>query len=78
MEQRLRLGKVMDKRAVGSFVLVLLLGCPSLAFAYIGPGLGAGAVGAVLGILAGVLMLVIGVVWYPLKRLVKFLRRKKP
>jgi len=49
-----------------------------LAFAYIGPGLGAGAVGAVLAILAGVLMLVVGVLWYPLKRLIKFLRRKKP
>ncbi len=68
----------MNKRVVGSVVLVLLLGCPSLAFAYIGPGLGAGAVGAVLAILAGVLMLVVGVLWYPLKRLIKFLRRKKP
>ena len=67
----------MNKRVVGSVVLVLLLGCPSLAFAYIGPGLGAGAVGAVLAILAGVLMLVVGVLWYPLKRLIKFLRRKK-
>jgi hypothetical protein len=69
---------MMNKRVVGSIVLVLLPGCPSLAFAYIGPGLGAGAVGAVLAILASVLMLVVGVLWYPLKRLIKFLRRKKP
>lgn len=49
---------------------------PAVASAYIGPGLGAGAIEAVLGILAGLLMLVAGVVWYPLKRLIRRLRSR--
>lgn len=47
------------------------------AAAYIGPGLGTGAIAAVLGILAAILMLIVGVFWYPLKRLVKKMRSKK-
>lgn len=48
----------------------------STALAYIGPGLGSGVVAAVLGIVAGLVMLVIGVVWYPLKRLIRKIKRK--
>lgn len=50
---------------------------PSLAFAYIGPGLGSGAIAVVLGIVFGFLMLVVGVVWYPIKRLIRRLRGRK-
>ena len=50
---------------------------PATAQAYVGPGMGAGAVAAVLGVLAGLLMLVVGVVWYPLKKLARRLRNKK-
>ena len=57
--------------------LLALLLTPSLAFAYIGPGLGAGAIAAVLGILGGVALLVVGVLWYPLKRLIQYFRNKK-
>ena len=67
----------MGKRDLGGVVVVALLDLPSLAFAYIGPGMGAGAISAVLAILAGLLMLVLGVVWYPLKRMIKFFRRPK-
>lgn len=47
------------------------------AAAYIGPGLGTGTIAAVLGILAGILMLVVGALWYPLKRLVRKMRSKE-
>ena len=50
---------------------------PVPALAYVGPGLGAGVVASILGILAGLAMLVVGVVWYPLKRLFQRLRSKK-
>jgi hypothetical protein len=56
---------------------LLALACPLQASAYVGPGLGAGMVAAVLGVVAGLLMLVVGVVWYPIKRLVKRFRAKK-
>ena len=47
------------------------------ALAYVGPGMGAGTVAAVLGVLGGILMLIVGVVWYPLKRLVRRIRERK-
>ncbi len=45
--------------------------------AYVGPGLGASAVAAALGVLLGLLMLVVGVVWYPIKQLIRWVRSKK-
>lgn len=47
------------------------------ASAYIGPGLGSGAIVAVLGTLFGLLLLIVGVVWYPLKKLIRRLWPKK-
>ena len=35
--------------------------------AYVGPGLGAGAIAAVIGILAGFFLLILGFLWYPLQ-----------
>ena len=55
--------------------LALIALAPLTAQAYIGPGMGAGVVATVLGILAGVLMLIVGIVWYPIKKLYKWLRR---
>lgn len=40
-------------------------------YAYVGPGLGLGVIGAVIGIVVAVLLSIIGIVWYPLKRLYK-------
>jgi len=54
-----------------------LLGHSSLALAYVGPGLGVGVIATVLGIASGLLMLLVGVIWYPLKKLVRRLRSKK-
>jgi hypothetical protein len=59
------------------FFAVCVLAYPPLALAYIGPGLGSGAMAAVLGAVLGLLMLVVGVVWYPIKRLIRRLRSKK-
>jgi hypothetical protein len=47
---------------------------PSLAHAYLGPGLGAGTIAVVLGVLASVFLAIIGIIWYPIKRIFK---RKK-
>lgn len=59
------------------FLAILLLTYSSVASAYIGPGLGAGAVTVVLGIVSGLLMLIVGIVWYPLKKLIRRFRSKK-
>ncbi len=54
-----------------------LLFYPLVASAYIGPGLGVGAVATVLGILAGLLMLMVGIIYYPIKRLIRYFKSKK-
>jgi flagellar motor component MotA len=41
------------------------------AAAYIGPGVGAGMIATVLGILTAIALAIFAVVWYPLKRLLK-------
>lgn len=46
--------------------------------AYAGPGLGAGIVAMVLGIIGSFFLAILGVVWYPVKRVLKRLRRVKP
>ena len=60
------------------FILTFLLSTISTqAYAYVGPGMGAGAVAVVLGIAGGILMLLVGVIYYPLKKLIKKLRKSK-
>jgi len=46
------------------------------ATAYVGPGLGLGAIGAFIGVVVAVLLAMIGLFWYPLKRLIRRLRSK--
>ncbi len=51
--------------------VVLALALPDAAFAYIGPGLGAGAIGVVLGVLGSIVLAIFAVVYYPIKRMIK-------
>jgi len=51
------------------FICTALLMFPIQAHAYLGPGLGLGAIGVVFGILFSVLLGLLGLFWYPLKRL---------
>ena len=46
------------------------------ALAYIGPGAGIGAIGTVVAVIGTVLLMIVGFVWYPVKRLLK--RFKQP
>jgi hypothetical protein len=46
-------------------------GLPAATLAYIGPGAGVGALVVAIALLLGVTLLVIGLVWYPLKRLLR-------
>jgi TM2 domain-containing membrane protein YozV len=51
---------------VAILLLVILAGS---AQAYVGPGLGGGLVGSLLAVVAGVFMLLVGAVYYPIKKL---------
>lgn len=69
--------KIKIQNLLACLLAVGLMTYPPFASAYIGPGLGAGAVTVVLGIVAGLLMLLIGIVWYPLKKLIRRFRSKE-
>ena len=47
---------------------------PVAAPAYIGPGAGLSAVGSLLALLGAVLLILVGFIWYPVKRI---MRRRK-
>ena len=50
---------------------------PGTACAYVGPGLGLGAIGAVLGVLLSIFLAFIAILWYPLKRIIRKFKKKK-
>lgn len=50
--------------------LVVLLS-PQVAHAYIGPGLGAGAIAAVLGVIGSIFVALFAIIYYPVKRVIK-------
>ena len=66
-----------DQRLLSGPTLLglLLLIAPTPAFAYIGPGLGAGAVATVLAVLGSILLGIFSVIYYPIKRMLR--KRKK-
>ena len=59
-------------KLISKVLLLVLLATP--AFAYIGPGAGLGALFTLGAVIVGGLLLIIGFVWFPLKRA---LRKKK-
>lgn len=53
------------------FIFTVLFFVSSTAHAYIGPGAGLSALGSVIALVGGLLLLIIGFLWYPLKRFFK-------
>ena len=51
-----------------SFVVIVLLLSSLPAHAYVGPGLGAGVLGVIVGLVGSVLLALFAVFWYPIKR----------
>jgi hypothetical protein len=47
------------------------------AYAYIGPGAGLTAIGTVIALLGGILLAIVGFIWYPIKRLLRSRARGK-
>lgn len=51
------------------FTLGIFIGSAVPAYAYVGPGAGLTAIGAVLALFGAVLLAIVGFLWYPIKRL---------
>jgi len=60
-----------EYRLLPVMLMIGVLLSPTSAWAYLGPGLGAGAIAAILGVIGAVFLAIVGVVWYPLKRVLK-------
>ena len=54
-----------------TLTLMMLLILPQAALAYVGPGSGLSAIGALLALVAGIIVALFGFLWYPLKRMFK-------
>ena len=54
---------------------LLLITAP--VHAYIGPGLGAGTVGVILGVLGSIVLALFAIFWYPIKRMLNRGKAKK-
>ena len=59
------------RKPVLVYCLALALLQVTPAYAYVGPGVGAGTIAIVLGILSSIFLAFVGIIWYPVKRLIK-------
>tara|TARA_B100001057_G_C22855045_1_gene952372 strand:+ start:2054 stop:2269 length:216 start_codon:yes stop_codon:yes gene_type:complete len=58
-------------------LILILISISSEVQAYIGPGLGGGVIAATLGIIFAILAAIFGLLWFPIKRLLKERKKKK-
>ena len=58
-------------------VITLLFTVPQGTDAYIGPGAGIAAIGTVLAIIGGILLAIVAFIWYPIKRLLAKIKKKR-
>lgn len=63
----------MLKYLVTAILMTGLMASP--AAAYIGPGAGLGAIGTVFAVIGAILLMIVGFIWYPVKRLLKRIRK---
>lgn len=64
----------MNKSIILSLFLFLI---PFPSYAYIGPGMGGGAIAAIVGFFAAILLALWGILYYPIKRALKNRKDKK-
>ena len=57
----------LNKLAISSLPALLI--CSHQALAYVGPGIGAGTLGVVLGLLGSIFLALFAFFWYPIKRI---------
>ena len=53
------------------FTTTLILLINTSSYAYLGPGIAGGTILAILGIIVAFVAIIFGLVWFPIKRLIK-------
>lgn len=61
--------------ATAALTALVLAIWPSFAMAYVGPGLGLGALGGVFAFVGAIILAIVGFIWYPIKRLIRFVKK---
>ena len=65
-------------RIVGLSAFLALAALATPAHAYVGPGAGLTAIGSLLAVGAAVLLVIVGFIWYPIRRLMRSRKAAKP
>jgi len=60
-----------------NIIISIYLFFVSSAFAYIGPGMGAGIFAVIFGILAALFLGLISIIWFPIKRILSRFKKKQ-
>jgi len=64
----------MFKLIFSSTIFILIT---TSSFAYLGPGIGGGVIVATIGIIVAIFAALFGLIWFPIKRLLKRRKEKK-
>jgi len=64
----------MFKLILSSIIFCLIT---TSSFAYLGPGIGGGVIAATIGIIVAIFAALFGLIWFPVKRLLKKRKEKK-
>jgi hypothetical protein len=64
----------MYKLIITSIIFILI---NTSSFAYLGPGVGGGVIAATLGIIVAIFAALFGLIWFPIRRLLKKRKEKK-
>ena len=59
------------------FSLIIFCSIATSSFAYLGPGVGGGFIAATIGIIIAIFAALFGLIWFPIKRLIKKRKKKK-
>ena len=62
-------------KLISSSIIFCLIITPS--FAYLGPGVGGGVIAATIGIIVAIFAALFGLIWFPVKRLLKKRKERK-
>jgi len=66
-----------DGKLVGMLAIVLALAFAQPAFAYVGPGSSLTLIGTAIAAIGSIVLVLLGFVWYPLKRLWRSITGRK-